>query len=521
MAYSIPFMAGQILERSRLKAVTGNALAALPFGVVIALVGILTDLHTPLNDFWGNYTLAQGLDSGDLNTFYDGFYPVGYTVLLRVLLRFGYPPLPAVGINVVLTWLLVFSALGVMRLRGLGVLPSLLAVSLVFLFPQVFQCLYTPGADSGAMVFFTVGSFALLVALLAPSPRAWWYALAGGCLGMAALWRYHALPAGLFLLVTAALAYRKRIAGLILALASCAVVYGCQIAVNVLSGHSPLQTYQSFNIYLHVHHVNWYHTAAVPSVGNPLSVVLSDPSAFLSSYFATFVRIFPALSAPLILCFFSRDRPLRRAATLWLCFCFLYSGLMATADSGRAVLLGLPVSLCFLLVSGHALWLNRIRARVTFASWSPMVGTLVVVLLLGACATKDTATVLSWRKASRYYRAVEQVCVREGITDARQVYSTDLYHYFHGIPPYRPSYSGGWLDLPPYHSKNEAHGVSLASEQAFIQDCKVRGIRIVHLTPGCKRAAAFLYRIYSSRRGAEGLAFIAQVGRSRLFRVES
>ena len=169
-----------LLRGAVLRAVTWNACAALPFAVVIALVGILTDFHTPLNDFWGNYDLSQRLDPRHLDTFYDGFFPAGYTVLLRLLPRFGYPPLSALGINAVLTWLLAFSMLGVFRLRGLGILPSLTAAILVFLFPQVFDYLYTPGADSGAMVFFTVGTYALLLALLAPTPRTWRYAFAGG-----------------------------------------------------------------------------------------------------------------------------------------------------------------------------------------------------------------------------------------------------------------------------------------------------------------------------------------------------
>src|SRR5450759_331960 len=265
-----PSMASQVLESSRLKTAARIACAALPFAVVIALVGVLTDLHTPLNDFWGNYYLSQRLDPRHLDTLYDGFYPVGYTVLLRLLPRFGYPPFSALGINAVLTWLLAFSMLGVLRLRGLGILPSLIAASLVFRFPQVFEYLYTPGADAGAMVFFTLGTYALLLALLAPTPRTWWYALSGGLLGMAALWRYHALLAGVFLLAAAALAYRKRIAGVMLALASYALVYGGQITVNLLSGHSPFQTYQAFNIYQHVHPVNWYHTAELPSLGTPL-----------------------------------------------------------------------------------------------------------------------------------------------------------------------------------------------------------------------------------------------------------
>jgi hypothetical protein len=511
-------MAGQGLESSRLKGVTRNACAALPFAVVIALVGILTDFHTPLNDFWGNYDLSQRLDPRHLETFYDGFFPVGYTVLLRLLRGFRYPPLSALGINVALTWLLAFSMLGVLGLRGLGILPSIVAAILVFLFPQVFDYLYTPGADSGAMVLFTVGAYVLLLALLAPTPRRWWYALAGGLLGMAALWRYHALLAGVFLMAAASVAYRKRIAGVMLALASCALVYGCQIAVNILSGHSPFQTYQAFNIYQHMHPVNWYRTAEIPSLGTPLSIILSNPSAFMSSYFASFVRIFPALSAPLILCFLSKDNSLRRPAALWLCFCLLYSGAMATADSGRAVLLGLPVSLTFLVVSGHALWIERLRSVATPASWPRPAACVLLAVLVGACATKDITTIVSWHTVSENYRAVEQLLARERITDAQQVYSTDLYLHFRGIPPFRPSYSGGWLDLPFYHARNDAHGISLVSEKAFIQDCRLRGIRIVHLTPRCKQAAPFLYRIYT--RGAESMRFLAQVGRSRLFRLE-
>jgi hypothetical protein len=513
-----PAMAGQGLESSRLEAVWRNACAALPFAVVITLVGILTDSHTPLNDFWGNYALSQRLDPRHLETFYDGFFPVGYTVLLRLLSRFGYPPLAALGINAALTWLLAFALLGVFRLRGLGLVPSLIAALLVFLFPQVFDYLYTPGADSGAMVFFTVGTCVLMLALLTPTPRRWWYVLAGGLLGMASLWRYHALLAGVFLMAGASLAYRKRIAGILLALASCVLVYGGQIAVNVLSRHSPFQTYQAFNIYQHMFPVNWYRTAEIPALGTPLSIVLSNPSAFLSAYVASFVRIFPILTLPLIFCLFSKDSQLKRPAAVWLCFCLFYSGVMATADSGRAVLLGLPVSLTFLLVSVHALWVDRLRTVAAHVSWPRRVSYVALVLLLGACATKDITTIASWRTASQNYRALEQVLVRERITDAQQVYSTDLYFYFRGIPPFRPSYSGGWLDLPLYHASHDTHGISLASENAFIQDCRLRGIRIVHLTPRCKQAAPFLFRIYT--RGAESLRFIAQVGRSRLFRLD-
>ena len=144
----------------------------------------------------------------------------------------------------------------------------------------------------------------------------------------------------------------------------------------------------------------------------------------------------------------------------------------------------------------------------------------MLAILVGACSTKDITTVASWRTVSQDYRAIEHALASERITDAQQVYSTDLYFYLRGIPPFRPSYSGGWLDLPSYHAKNDVHGVSLSSEKAFIQDCRLRGIRIVHLTPGCKRAAAFLYRIYNSPGGAEGMRFMAQVGRSRLFRLE-
>ena len=511
-------MAGR--ENFRWKAVAGTALAALSFAVLIALVGILTDFHAPLNDFWGNWHLARKLDLHDPDTLYDGFFPVGYTALLRGLAGAGFPAQAAVGINVLLTWLLALAVLGWLRRRGLGGFACIIAAVAVFLFPKVFDYLYTPGADAGAMVFFTLGSYALLLALMAPLPHAWWYVPTGGLLGTAALWRYHALLGAVCLLVAATIVYRKRVAGIALALASCGAVYGCQIAVNLRSGHSPFQTYQAFNIYQHMHPVNWYHTASMSSLGTPWSVILAAPSAFLSSYLTTFVWLFPALSAPLVLCFIAKDHQLRRAALAWLCFCLLYSGLMAAGDSGRAVLLALPVSLSLLAVSVNALWVERFPTLSTTRPWLRPVAAALMALCLAACATSDIASVVSWGKISRHYRALEKVCLREGITDAGQVYSTDINLVFPGIPSFHPSYSGGWLDLPMYHAKGEAHGPSLASEGAFIRDCKARGIQMVHLTPSCKRAAAFLYRIYSSPDSAKSVRLVAEIGRSRLFRLE-
>jgi len=511
-------MAHPRLDNSSLRVVAWTALAALSFAVVIAMVGVLTGFYTPLNDFWGNWHLAQKLTLRHWDTFYDGFFPVGYTALLRVLAGFDFPARPAVAINGVLTWLLTFAMLGGLRLRGLSLFPRLVVSSGVILFPKIFDYLYTPGADAGAMVFFALGSYALLRAL--PAPRTWWYALAGGLLGMAALCRYHALLGAILLLVAAAIVYRNRIVGIVLALASCAAVYSCQIAANLLSGHSVLQTYEAFNIYQHLHPINWYHTAEISSLGTPWSVIRAEPSAFLSSYLATFVGLFPALAAPLIPCFLCQDRQLRRAAVAWLCFCLLYSGFMATADSGRAVLLALPISLSFLAVSVHALWVGRLPALSATRPWLRPAGGVLLALLLGAFATKDVESVVSWRKASHLYRALEQVCLREGVNNAEQVYSTDFNLHFHSIPPFHPVYSGGWLDLPMYHEKGEAHGPSLASERAFIQDCRDRGVQIVHLTPGCKRAAGFLYRLYTSPGSAKSMKLVAEIGRSRFFRLD-
>ena len=204
----------------------------------------------------------------------------------------------------------------------------------------------------------------------------------------------------------------------------------------------------------------------------------------------------------------------------WLGFCLLYCGFMATADSGRAVLLALPISLSFLGVSGHALWVDEFPVLSATRPWLRPVGAIVVALFLGACATKDVASVVSWRRTSHHYHALEQVCLREGVTHAEQVYSTDFNLHFHSIRPFHPANSGGWLDLPMYHAKGEVRGPSLASEKAFIQDCRDRGIHIVHLTPGCKRAAAFLHRIYATPNAAKSMKLIAEIGPSRLFRLE-
>ena len=60
----------------------------LIYGLFCLFVGFLTNFHVYSNDFWGNLFMAEHLDISQPESFYNGFFPLGYAVYLR-LFSFG------------------------------------------------------------------------------------------------------------------------------------------------------------------------------------------------------------------------------------------------------------------------------------------------------------------------------------------------------------------------------------------------------------------------------------------------
>ena len=56
----------------------------LIYGVFSLLIGLYINFHVSVNDFWGNLYMAEHLDITNLESFYNGFYPLGYAVYLKI-----------------------------------------------------------------------------------------------------------------------------------------------------------------------------------------------------------------------------------------------------------------------------------------------------------------------------------------------------------------------------------------------------------------------------------------------------
>ena len=72
-------------------------------GWALCLLGVLwsTGFYVDLNDFWGNLFAAEQLDPREPASLHNGFYPIGYLLLLRGL-ALGDPVVGASLVNVLL-----------------------------------------------------------------------------------------------------------------------------------------------------------------------------------------------------------------------------------------------------------------------------------------------------------------------------------------------------------------------------------------------------------------------------------
>ena len=132
-------------------------LFAVCLGIVLVVYSMQTSFYPILNDFWGNYYLSRTLRFEDSSTLYNAFFPVGYSVILKIMDSGRNPAVNAMYLNIGFLTIL-FVAMGQLS-DSLKLRKSTLIVSLVLMavFPKLFLYFMTVGADVGALTFFSAG----------------------------------------------------------------------------------------------------------------------------------------------------------------------------------------------------------------------------------------------------------------------------------------------------------------------------------------------------------------------------
>lgn len=403
-----------------------------PFFVALVLVAAFfvavktsTRFFVGLNDFWGLLFYARHLSWSEKASLYNGFYPVGYALLLR-LFPYSYVIQFASLTNAFFAGLLAASVLGLVwsaRSRWAAMLACLSGV----LFPLTFQySLYlVPDIGSAALTAFAV--FLLFRQELNDDPMSsftgWQYGLAGIALGLASLWRSHAILSSLAILAVYSFFGCKthlRRYGWILAV-SFFVVAGVQPLINLISGHGVFETAQKFNLYKTFYGIDWVTPPDAETLRrfSVFQALMDDPGRFLSIYFRQLSRLLRYALIPLIGLFLSSNAAAKRFFIFAILTTTLYSLPVAAGGSSRSPLplMGIVFSALGLLFASLIQAARQLSDRrltgVLFASMA-----VLAVLGVGYWGQRDLRLVRKSASIQTSLLVLERILVKHGLTSA-------------------------------------------------------------------------------------------------------
>ncbi len=495
-------------------------------GLTLA-AGYSMNFHAAGNDIWSPLYYGRHISLAQPESLYNGFYPIGYSFLIG---QFPY------SFAIQLAYLLNALFVGLLTACITGLVSttrSLTSIVLAFIFsillPLIFINANTVGPDIGAAAFTASAVYLLWIDALSgnkDSRSDLKSGLTGLCLGLAVLWRNHAIVSSIvilviYLLMTGAAPLRPKLtlAGVFMAVCS------LQVFANLYSGHGLFETAQNFNIYKLFHGVDWTNPPTPADIaGFSLgSLLLANPSEFFQAtspwfiYLATFA--WPGLTCVVLSPW--KSSPSRfgifASATI-----LIYSIPLSLGDSLRAPLTTIVLYIAPLGIS-FFLFLAKIKEWTGNQKWIENVS---AVGILTACAfiaygwfQSDWDLIKSNRAEHKIFLNVEQTLISKGMNSPTQVFSDRLDYYLPNQPPYLPRQIEGFFYYWVWGYSREYPRINNESWESFASDCRSQGIKFLVLSPNTGYRGDYFPPIYSGDVDPEenGLRFIAQRGNFRIY----
>lgn len=462
--------------RSARVAITLVVVLIVGIGAVQATFAALSGFPVSLNDFWGNLFIAQHLDLQEPMSFWNGFFPVGYGVILRA---FGTHATTYASLLSILCGLVMLAAIGWLSATTLGPWWSVATVAATSLQPLLFRYSSTPSSDSFCAALFTLGVVALIaygrrrdagggLALLV---------LGAAALGAAGLLRYHGLLAGLVFLTALCLLWLRTWRALALGAVVLFAAFVPQIVVSLWAGHSPLGSAAAVNVLNLTEGINWYRFKASSVPGSALSVVAHNPLGFIHNYgsyaLSQLPYALPAVAWALV-AHGKRDAMLSRALAV---ASLVYVLAVSVGASERGVLLLVPLQVWCAAATAHSLMSVVSRAQPRVVRQRLLAALVLVAVVLATWCHADVKWALQTRSRTATFAAVEQM-VAGRVTDASQVFAADSDLYLPNVPGKRPRGNGGWERYATYGSSAQPD-LPTTSLDAFLASMRAAKIRIL------------------------------------------
>lgn len=455
--------------------------------------------HVVLNDFWTVFYYARNLTQSIPHSLQNSLFPIGYAAILH-LMPVRHALWMAFLLNVGLASVAVTAASALALVDGRLWRAVLVGVVATF-YPLTFRYANTTGPDIGVAAFIALGIYFLWQPQLDPRPapparNALFLLLSGFFLGLASLWRSHAVVAGVAMLFVYALLtgfrtfwQQKRLWVTFL------LVAGVQALVNLVSGHSPLENAQYFNIYKTFFGNNWLTVPEQTSQG-VFGLLLSNPGDFLQEYLPEVwkVALYAWPSVPL--CLVSREAPLKRFALFSGLVIALYALPVAFGSSPRAPIAITPLAFVSFGFLVSELFDRLLPRRPVFVA-----GLTVFLGLLAFTGWQwqqvNAKFIHDFSQRHERYLRIERKLRKLGLTSPDQVFTNNYNIYFPVTPPYYPRSNGGWDVTVTWNYRNEYPELPVSSWQEFSAACRAQGIRFLLFTNYSYELAPYFGDLYN------------------------
>ncbi len=500
-----------------------RVLIAYPFifAAFVFVISFHLDFQQFHNDFWDNYFISSRFTGMDRQTWFNPQYPVGYCLFLKAIMGRGLPVPPAILANIFFGCLLLLTCTVIYEkiLPAKHALPSLILLSL---FPLNLHYWSVGGGDPGAVALFTAGAAVILwrIGKTEPQPAFPFFA-AGILMGLAALFRYHALVAnGMMALALVSIHPRKWKQLFILTIGICAG-YSPQWFVNLATGHGLLETqFGPMNVYYLMHGINWYRVTGLHLPHSTLSIISADPALFFAKYFRAFLSFYPAWLPALFAATFERSperKGIARVIAVWI---FIYFALFSATTSGRQMLLTLP--LAFLSIGMSLRIISEKFTELSLSSRShtrfPVIAILVLLML--AFHVRRDFQMLERRSVQKdTWVSIETFLRQQGCSRAGEIFSNSFDLYFRKLPNYIPYFNGGAPRWGTYLYNETFPEFPVDSLSTFVVACRKRGVRYVILDSDCNNLSTNLGRIYSHPPVSGELTMALNVNGYKVYKV--
>jgi hypothetical protein len=492
--------------------------------------------HVVLNDFWTVFYYARNMDISIPESLQNSLFPVGYASLLH-LMPVRHTLWMAFYLNVGLASLAVTAA-SALALTGNNPAPlrrgdfswraALVGLVAIF-YPLTFRYANTTGPDIGVATFIALGLYFLWRNELAPSQSPQnspergilgrGDVLAGACLGLASLWRSHAIVAGIVILLFYAgvmgvktLWRRKSLWVTFL------FVAGIQVLVNLISGHSIIENAQYFNIYKTFFGNDWL---TVPEQANDslLSLLFSNPGAFFDEYAPQVWKVLLYAWPSVPLYFVSREQSLKRFAAFSGLVILLYSFPVAFGSSPRA-----PIAITPLAFVAFGFLVSE--------SWARLAGKPILRLAaLAAFAAglawfgwqwyqTNTQFVTDFSDRHERFLRIERKLRRLGLASPDEVFTNNYNFYLPVTPPHYPRSNGGWDVTVTWNFRAEYPELPIETWEAFAAACRAQGVRYLVLSPYSYELAPYFGDLYTGTFVPEGIEILGFDGNYQLILVK-